>query len=151
MINDPSGWSLRSVLISVSDLNRSMSFYQDLMNIEELERDNRMAVLGTKVTGSLMVILREASRSAVRRGQQSLSLRAFSSDVGSTAELDLVEERLRVLGAFQARQLVGDAMGIVHGRDPDRLPLTFVAFEGGETVSPVYYHSALLKMYDIDI
>ena len=108
MVDDTSGWSLRSVLISVSNLDRSVPFYEDVMSIREMQRDGQLAILGSDM-GSLMLILREASRGTVHSGQQSLGLRTFSCNVTSHAELDRVEERLLARGAFRDRQQIGDA------------------------------------------
>jgi catechol 2,3-dioxygenase-like lactoylglutathione lyase family enzyme len=153
MVEKTSGWSLRSVLISVSDLDRSISFYQDLMKTQELRRADQIAILGSDVTGSLMFILRQASRSAVHSGQQSLGLRSLSCNVGPPAELDRVEERLRALNAFRDRLGIGDGakFEVVRGYDPDRLPMTFVAFEVGSAMSPDDYLGAMAQMYDVDI
>ncbi len=153
MVDDTSEWSLRSVLISVSDLDRSIAFYRDVMSIRELRRDGQLAMLGSDVTGSLMFILREAPRAAVHSGQQSLGLRAFSCNVTSHVELERVEERLKALGAFRDREQIGDAakFEILRGYDPDRLPMAFVTFEMLDAMSTDDYLRAMSEAYDVDI
>ena len=153
MVEDASGWSLRSVLISVSDLDRSIAFYQDVMGIQELRRDGALAILGSDLTGSFMFILREASRSAVHAGQQSLGVRTFSCNVTSHAELDRVEQRLRALDAFRDRRKIGDAakFEILRGYDPDRLPMAFVTVELLSAMSEDDYLQAMSEMYDVDV
>jgi catechol 2,3-dioxygenase-like lactoylglutathione lyase family enzyme len=78
-------WSLRSALISVSDLDQSTEFYTDVMNLREVLSKDRVAVLGSDATGSFTLFLREANRYAVVSGQQALGLRTLSCDVGSFA------------------------------------------------------------------
>jgi catechol 2,3-dioxygenase-like lactoylglutathione lyase family enzyme len=152
LVDDTSGWSLRSVLISVSNLDRSVPFYEDVMSIREMQRDGQLAILGSDM-GSLMLILREASRGTVHSGQQSLGLRTFSCNVTSHAELDRVEERLLARGAFRDRQQIGDAamFEILRGYDPDRLPMTFVTYDARHAMSADDYLHAMSEMYDVDI
>ncbi len=122
------------------------------MGIREMQRDDQLAILGSDV-GSLMFILREASRSVVHSGQQSLGLRTFSCNVASHAELDQLEARLRALGAFRDRQQIGDAakFEILRGYDPDRLPMTFVTYGSLDAMSADDYLHAMSEMYGVDI
>jgi catechol-2,3-dioxygenase len=154
MVDETSEWSLRSVLISVSDLDRSLAFYQDLLNCQQVHRDVDVAVLGSDVAGSLMFILRQASRAAVHPGQQTVGLRTFSCDVGSPAELDRVEARLRDLGTFRDRQMTGGNVkfDVLRGYDPDRLPMTFVTFPKGIHISTEDYLPSITRtMYGVDL
>src|ERR1700676_785271 len=122
-------WSIRAALISVSDLDRSSTFYQDIMDVREVYRQYQIAVLGTDVAGPFTIFLREAEGNPVHAGQHSIGLRALWCDVGSSSELDRVEARLRALGAFRDRRSIDKAaqFEVVYGKDPDRLALTFTA------------------------
>ena len=154
MVDEASGWSLQSELISVSDLDRATSFYQDVLSIRELQRDDQVAVLGRTVSGSPLILLIQTEGLAVRRGGQvSLGLRSFSCNVGSSVELDRVEERLRALDAFRDRQVIGHAgsFEMLRGYDPDRLPLTFVAYETGAEISADDYLRVASLMYSVDV
>lgn len=144
-------WSIRSVVVSVSDLDHSSNFYQEVTNTREVLRESRVAVLSNDPPPSFTVYLREAPRNAVRSGQQGLGVRVFSFDVGSIAELDRVEGRLRDLAAFQDRRFLDEAESfeMVYGHDPDRLPLGFVAHKG--ELSGDDYRRALARMYSIDL
>lgn len=151
MIDEIPAWSFRSVVVSVRDLDRSSTFYQDVMQVRELFREDQIAVLSSDRTPSFTVYLREARRNAVRSGQQALGVRWFSCDVGSLSELDRVEGRLRALDGFVSRELIGKAEGfeVVQGHDPDRLSLVFVAHE--TKLPPEDYRRILAKLYAIDI
>ncbi len=149
MLNEMLTWSIRSVVVSVRDLDRSSLFYQDVLNLREVSRENRIAVLGSDLP-SPAVYLREAHRNVVHRGD-ALGVRAVSFDVGPITELDRVESRLRELDAFRSRQVISEAQGyeIVQGNDPDRLALVFVAHA---TDLPLQdYRKALAKLYAIDL
>jgi catechol 2,3-dioxygenase-like lactoylglutathione lyase family enzyme len=153
MINDAPACSIRSVVISVRDLDRSTTFYQDVMNVSEVIRQDKLAVLGGEVTGPFTLFLRQANRNAIRVGQEALGIRALSCDVEAFAELDRVEGRLRAFNAFRDRQFLDEAeeFEIVRGYDPDRLPLSFVAYETRNRIALNDYHRALAGMYTVDL
>jgi catechol 2,3-dioxygenase-like lactoylglutathione lyase family enzyme len=151
MTIDVPSWSIRSVVVSVRDLDRSSSFYQDVMNLRELARENRVAVLSADPTGSFTVFLRQAYSNAVRPGDQALGVRSLSCNVGSLVELDRVEARLKALNAFQNRRFVDEAerFEMVHGHDPDRLSLVFVATDTNLPLED--YNRALVLLHAIDM
>jgi catechol 2,3-dioxygenase-like lactoylglutathione lyase family enzyme len=153
MIEDVPSWSIRSVLVSVSDLDRSANFYRDVMNLHEVLREDQMVVLGD-ATGPFTLFLREARHGAVlHSGQQALGARSVIYDVGSIAELDRVEAHLRALGAFLDRRSLDDteAIQFLRGHDPDRLPMLFVAHEPGRVPSVEDFRRALATMYVLDL
>jgi hypothetical protein len=71
--------------------------------------------------------------------------------VGSFVELDRVEGRLRALDGFQSRQFLDEAetFEMIHGHDPDRLSLLFVAHEINLSLHD--YRRALARLYAIDL
>jgi catechol 2,3-dioxygenase-like lactoylglutathione lyase family enzyme len=151
MVNDVPAWSIRSAVISVRDLDRSTTFYQDVMNLREVARQDQIAVLGADGAGLFTLYLRQAQQNARRAGQQSLGVRAISFNVGSLAELDRVEERLRALDAFRVRETldVEGRLDVMFGYDPDRLSLVFAAPESGGLVSG--FHQAFGRLYAVDV
>jgi catechol 2,3-dioxygenase-like lactoylglutathione lyase family enzyme len=150
MTNEVPGWSIRAVVVSVRDLDRSSAFYQDVLNVREVIRDGEVAVLSGDLIPGFSLYLRQAHRNAVHSGQ-ALGVRAFSCDVGSFAELDRVEGRLRASGGFRSRQFLDDnkQFELVDGHDPDRLSLVFVAHE--TDLSLTDYRNAMARMYAIDL
>lgn len=144
--------AIRSVVVSVRDLDHSSAFYQEVMNLPELLREDQIAVLGAH-PGSFTLYLRQAQRNAVRSGTQALGIRALSCDVASFAELDRIEDRLRALSAFSSRQVLDNATSfeIVQGHDPDRLPLLFAASAAGGGPVLDDYHRALAQIHVIDV
>jgi hypothetical protein len=151
-VSDVPTWSVQSVIVSVRDLDTSSNFYRDVMNVNELLREDQVAVLGADVTSSFTLILRETLR-GTHPGQQSLGIRALTCDVGSSTEIDRVEQRLRALDAFQERQVIDEAEGfeVLHGHDPDRLPLMFLTSRIGRPISLDDYRGALQRIYVVDL
>jgi catechol 2,3-dioxygenase-like lactoylglutathione lyase family enzyme len=150
MTEDVSSWSMRAVVVNVRDLDRSSAFYQDVMNVREVLRESGLAVLSSDPALSFALYLRQANRNAVHSGQ-AVGIRAFSCDVGSFAELDRVEGRLRACNGFQSRQFLDDAeqFEMIHGHDPDRLSLIFVAHESDLPLT--IYGRAMARLYGIDL
>jgi catechol-2,3-dioxygenase len=144
-------WVLRSALISVSDLDRSVAFYREIGSLTEMAREDAVVVLGEESVASMILILREArSRHQVRHGQQSLGLRSITFNVRSTAELDRTEAVLRSHDLFtERRPMAGGASELVRGRDPDNLPLVFVCY-AQDTITADYYETIVNLYYSLD-
>ena len=146
---------VRSVLIAVRDLDSSVEFYRDVMSLEELARDEQVAILGRNSRGTSALILREAVGHATRHGQQALGLRVMSFDLASKDELDHVEDRLRDRGALVARQRLPEGeeppFEIVRGHDPDGLPLVFLTYEGLDLLPADHYRHMAMNMYALDV
>ena len=153
MVNAVGAWSISSVLVSVRDLEQSSVFYQDVMNIREVFREDQIAILGGIAVGPFTLLLREAHRGSLRAGQEALGIRLLVCEVGSSAELNRIEGRLRALDAFRSRQFFDEdqRFEFVSGHDPDRLPLMFTANEPGKTPSLEDYHHGLVRMYAVDL
>ena len=144
-------WVLRSTLVAVADLGRSIEFYGELGPFEIVAREDAIAVLGDASPGSLVLVLRETrGLHQVRHGQQSLGLRSMTFNVGSAAELDRIESFLRSRDLFTDRRHIDDgASDILRGRDPDNLPLAFVTY-GKDTIGSEYYESVISLFYSMD-
>ena len=146
-------WSIRSTLVSLTDLSRSVAFYREVGPFEEVARDVDVVILGDVSPRPTFLILREArSMHHIRHGQQALGLRSISFDVGAPAELDRVESVLRKHDLFTSRGPVADAPSeLLRGRDPDNLPLVFVSYPGEITLSSEYYRTIASLVYSLDI
>jgi hypothetical protein len=144
-------WTIRSSLIAVADLDRSVDFFAEVGPFGVVARQDGVAVLGDAETGSAILILRETrSLHQTRHGPQSLGLRSITFNVGSLEELDRVESVLQARDRFtERRHVAGGASEIVRGRDPDNLPLTFVYY-AADTAGTDYYASILTLIYSMD-
>jgi len=145
-------WAIRSTLVAVADLDRSIAFYRELGRFDEIVREDAVAVLGDGSPESIALILRETRGvHHARHGQQSLGLRSITFSVGTLAELDRIESVLRGRDLFTSRRQIFDgASELLRGRDPDNLPLVFVCYADGATLGPDYYRQVANLMYSLD-
>jgi catechol 2,3-dioxygenase-like lactoylglutathione lyase family enzyme len=152
MIDEVSTWSIKSVLIGVSDVVRSAAFYESVMNLQVVRQENRMAVLGSDKAGQYALYLRETPH-GLHPGQQIVGVRSLVWDVGPLAELLRVEGDLRARNSFRGRRAISEAQPfeLLQGYDPDRLPLAFVAYEEGREMSLNEYCHVMEMMYSLDL
>ncbi len=152
MDNDVPVWPVHSVLLSVRDLDRSTAFYQAVLQLREVLREDRVAVLGGNEKVPFTLFLRWAQPGAVHFGPDALGVRSLTYDVGSLAELERVEKGLRAFDAFRDRQSRSERTGYrwVRGYDPDRFPLVFMACEIDRQVSLDDIRRGMARMYAID-
>ena len=145
-------WAIRSTLIAVSDLDRSIAFYQELGPFEVIAREQAVAVLGRVSPRSIGVILRATEHiDEGRQGQQSLGLRSEIFNLGSLSELNRIETFLRSRNLFTARRNSADNVSdFIIGRDPDNLPLVFVYY-AEEVLGADYYENMLDLVYSVDV
>ena len=151
--NMPERWTIRSTLIAVTDLGRSVAFYQELGPFDEIFREDAVAVLGGMSPASIALILREMRGiHQTRHGQQSLGLRSIHFHVGSLGELDRIESVLRGHElSTSRRQIADDASELLFGRDPDNLPLVFVRYATNEPLKLDYYRAVADRIYSLDV
>lgn len=146
-------WTIRSTLVSVTNLDRSVTFYGEIGNFEEIVRDDTVAVVGLMPPGSTFIILRQVqSQHAVRHGQDSLGVRSITFDVRSVSELDRVEAVLRRDGLFTRRwQMADGAADLMTGRDPDNLPLAFGSYDESKLIGTEYYRTIAGFVHSLDV
>jgi hypothetical protein len=149
----PEPWAIRSTLVAVTDLDRSVAFYQDVGLFEEMIRKDGVAILGHIARGSIFLILRETqSVYGIRHGQLSLGLRSIAINVRSVGELDRIESVLHNHGCFSSRRTMADgAPEMVRGRDPDNLPLVFVSDDESRVLSTEYYLAIVDLVQSLDV
>jgi len=145
------GASIRSALVSVTDIDRSSSFYQDVLDADELMRDDQVVTLGSRRQNTFLLFLRKAPRGPSHPGQQALGLRALIWEVDSTEELDRVESRLNDHGALLGRKTMEDGpVHFVRGHDPDRLPLIFLTYESTRDLPGEHYRGLTELLFGLD-
>jgi hypothetical protein len=143
-------WAVRTVLIAVSELDRSIPFYRDVGPFPEIVREGAVAVLGEMAPTSIILLLREGQTAGyIRHGQQSLGLRSMCLTVPSTEELDRIESLLRGRDLFTARHS-GEGSDLILGRDPDNLPLVFVCYANEAAMTTEYFRNIVNLVYSLD-
>ena len=146
-------WAIRSTLVTVTEMDRSLAFYREIGPFEEIVRDETVAVLGQPPRGSMFIILREGqSGHAVRHGQGSLGVRSLTFNVRAVGELDRVEPILREHGLFTRRwQMADGAAELMTGRDPDNLPLAFGSYDESRLIGTEYYGAVAGFVHSLDV
>ena len=150
--NVPHPWTIRSTLVAVAELDRSVPFYRELGPFEEIAREDAAVVLGGLDPASIVLILRELGGiHHVRHGQQSLGLRSITFNVGSIGELDRIESVLRGVDLFTGRQQIAEGEAeMIRGRDPDNLPLVLMHYAEDGPLTPEYYRTVAGLVYSLD-
>lgn len=146
-------WAIRSTLVTVTQLDRSLTFYREIGPFEEIAREETVAVLGQPPHGSMFVILREVRGGhGIRHGQDSLGVRSMTFNVRSASELDRIEPLLQEHGLFTRRWKMSDgAAELMTGRDPDNLPLAFGSYDEGRLTGTEYYAAIAGFVHSLDI
>lgn len=115
----PADAHIGQVTLAITDLDRSLSFYRDVLGFEELRRDGRIAHLGAP--GGRVIIELHEQKDAVPKPRRSSGLFHFAILVPSRAALGrslrrLAEKRWPISGASD--HLVSEALYL---DDPDGL------------------------------
>jgi catechol 2,3-dioxygenase-like lactoylglutathione lyase family enzyme len=110
--------------LQVADLDRSLSFYRDVLALKVDWNDGTLAVLHGPVESADTLVLREIGRKAPRRLYQTGVTRVFLR-VGGTAELDRAEEWFTREEVHYQRyhDASADSIGV---RDPDGLQIVLL-------------------------
>jgi hypothetical protein len=110
---------LASVVVFVSDLPRSLGFYQPLLRYTVVASDTDATLL-TGPDGSQLYLRRAGDGAAGRNDGVGVRLVAWTA--GGPDDLDRCEQLLQERGAYQRRD-TSEGITRVEGRDPDGLPV----------------------------
>jgi CBS domain-containing protein len=116
---------LASAVVFVSDLARSIGFYQPLLRYPVTVRDVGAALL-TGPSGS-QLYLREVGDSSIQRSD-GVGVQVVSWTAGGRDDLDRCKEMLEERGAYVALDS-SEGITLLEGRDPDGLPV-IIAYPG---------------------
>jgi CBS domain-containing protein len=128
---------LAGAVVFVSDLARSLSFYQALLRYPTTVRAAD-AVLLTGPDGS-QLYLRQAGDRSMRRGGFGVQWVAWTA--GDADDLDRCGEVLKERGAYVSRG-TSEGITLLEGRDPDGLPV-IVVYPGAEHVPRHVIHDRI--------
>jgi hypothetical protein len=128
---------LDGAVVDVSDLARSLSFYQPLLRHPITARDASAAVL-TGPNGS-QLYLREVGDRSTRRDGYGVQWVAWTA--GGLHDLDRCTDLLKERGAYVSRDTT-KGITLLEGRDPDGLPVLLV-YPGAEHASRDFIHARI--------
>ena len=153
MDDDVPVWPVRSVLLSVRDLDRSTTFYQAVLHLREVLRQDRVAVLVGDERPPFTLFLRWAHPDAVHFGQEALGVRALPTMWGRSPNSNgskRVFVLLTHLGTVEALRRLRATNGFAATTRTDFRCL-FLAYESVKTVSHDDLGRAMAQMYAVDV
>jgi catechol-2,3-dioxygenase len=122
------GIRLRAAVIFVRDLDRSVAFYRELLDLEVVDSSPTAALL--RSAGGWELVLRSFGHNA-QRALASIGVQYLSWSTASKADLDRRTEMLRQRSAYRETRTDED-ITVVEGRDPDDLPIMIVHAGGDD-------------------
>lgn len=134
--------SIQAVLLNVRNLDRSIRFYQDVLELTVAARADRVAALMIHESDrQQLLILREVDgANPMHMGRGSIGPRLISLEATALDELDQIEQRLTTRNAFIGRRRTETWEAVV-GVDPDRIELSVSAsLTGGPIVTKDWDH-----------
>jgi catechol 2,3-dioxygenase-like lactoylglutathione lyase family enzyme len=112
-----------SVVLNVSDLDRSIDFYGDVFGFRLLFRlDQIAAVGGDEKEPTRVFVLRTLGKTAHVSGAHHIGVRAVVLEVDSLDELEQTRQALERRGGFVGTRHA-DTWTAVVGNDPDRIAI----------------------------
>lgn len=116
------GVRLGSAVIFVQDLDRSVSFYTEVLALEEADRSTTAALL-VSADGTQLIL--RAMGPGATHPLGSVGVQYVVWTAAGPAGLDRSERALKNRSAHQQRRSSG-AVTVVEGRDPDDLPVLII-------------------------
>ena len=116
------GVRLGTAVVFVQDLDRSVSFYTEVLALEEADRSTTAALL-VSAAGTQLILRAMGSGAAHPLG--SLGVQYVVWTAAGPADLDRSERALKNRSAHQQRRSSG-RVTVVEGRDPDDLPVLII-------------------------
>jgi catechol 2,3-dioxygenase-like lactoylglutathione lyase family enzyme len=116
--------NFQSIVMNVSNLERSIDFYGDVFGFSVLSHRDRLAALGAPSSDRSQVLVLRAFGSG-RSGSAHVGIRAFVLEVSST-ELEQIERTLEGRNSFVGRITDKATWKGVIGQDPDRVAVAAV-------------------------
>jgi catechol 2,3-dioxygenase-like lactoylglutathione lyase family enzyme len=115
--------TIQTALLNVTDVEQSIEFYRDVFDLRPVSRGDRVAALMISERHRRQVLLlRELGRNAYHGGRGNVGVRMLSFEVGSLAEIDVIQQRLaqREALVWQGRT---ERYTAIIGLDPDRIEI----------------------------
>ena len=126
--------SIQTVLLNVTDLRRSIEFYQDVFELRLISQQEDVAALMVYETNRRQVLLLRELRTSHHAGRHYVGLRMLSFEVGALDELDAIERKLVDRHALVWHAQTETYRGIM-GVDPDRIEICAASSLTGSPIS----------------
>lgn len=127
--------SIQTVLLNVTDLQRSIDFYQDVFGLRLISTQEEVATLMVSETNrSQVLLLRELRSGPHHAGRHYVGLRMLSFEVASAKELEAIEQKLVDRSALVWQKRTERYRGLM-GVDPDRTEICAASSVTGSPIS----------------
>jgi catechol 2,3-dioxygenase-like lactoylglutathione lyase family enzyme len=118
--------SIQSILLNVSDLDRSVAFYSEVFEFSIDALETEVAALQVSESGRRQVLVLRATRGSLHAGRGAIGPRLISFEAESLDQVDLVETRLDARKSLVGRRRA-EGWEAVFGFDPDRNQVSIAA------------------------
>jgi catechol-2,3-dioxygenase len=117
------GTRLSAAIMFVQDLDRSVSFYRELLGLEIADQSSTAVLLAS--ADDWQLVLRAVGENATHP-LGTVGLQYLIWTTASKADLDACEAVLRRLSAYRETRTSSPDVSVVEGRDPDDLVIMLV-------------------------
>lgn len=122
--------NVQGVVVNVSDLNRSIDFYREVLGFTLLSQKEQLAAVRTPGSDLTQVIVLRAFGNSPAGGARHIGLRAFVLEVESAEQLERIAKDLDSRRLLVTRRDHSEWSAVV-GRDPDDVAVVVTYIPGG--------------------
>jgi catechol-2,3-dioxygenase len=133
------GIRLSAAVVFVRDLDKSVTFYRELLGLKVTDRSSTAALLVNE-DGSQLVLRATGANSPHSLGSIGIQYLAWTTQ--TLADLDRLADFLRRHSAFTEKR-VDSGVTVIEGRDPDDLVIMLMHTDGPRTAM----HSLPARIY----
>ncbi len=123
--------NFQAVVMNVTDLDRSIDFYREVLGFKVLSREGQLAAVSTPGSDRAQVIVLREQGGGRIGGAGHIGVRAFVLDVDSADRLERIANDLESRKLLVVRRNHTDWTAVV-GRDPDGVGVVIAWHPGGE-------------------
>ena len=124
--------NFNGVVINVSDLDRSIAFYRQVLGFTLLSQEEQLAVVGASGGDRSQAIVLRAFGSSPLGGAGHIGLRAFLLEAESADQMDRIAGELEDRRLLVTRREHSEWTAVV-GRDPEGVTVVVTWHPGGST------------------
>ena len=132
---------LSSVVVFVSDLTRSLAFYQPLLRYTVTTSDVGTALL-TGPDGSQLYLQQVSDNGSTQRNEGGVGLQYVAWTSDGPHDLERCAQALTERGAYTSRD-TSEGIEVLRGRDPDGLPV-LITYPGPDRTPPHLISSRIM-------
>jgi catechol-2,3-dioxygenase len=127
--------TIHTAVLNVADLDKSVEFYEGVFDFPVIgQRGRATALLVNEDDFRQVLVLREVGPNALHAGRGTLGPRVVGFEVGSSEELEVVEQRLKERSTPLAHTR-RDTWEAILGTDPDRIEFVAASSLTGAPIS----------------